>query len=169
MIILALVSLQVNLIVGADLVAPEGFCTDLPPGHYPFEGDCNGFIYCEADGTGTAGRCIDDLHFKPGANPGEGVCTYPDLAGCDPNAGGNTTTCAEGDFWEERVEQTCNRYIRCLNGVTEERQCSGDLHWDSATQQCTTPELSDCPYPICSENPTPGEIEKLPHPTDCTM
>ncbi|GAB0090138.1 hypothetical protein DMENIID0001_048270 [Sergentomyia squamirostris] len=168
LIAVALVAIQVSLVYSqADLVVPEGFCVDLTPGWYPFPGDCNGFIYCAEDGREAAGRCVDGLHFRPGANPGEGVCTYPTE---DDDCGVSETEreCGATDFWEERVTQTCNRYVRCVNGVTETRECDSNLHWDSVTQQCRTPALADCPYPICTEN-YEGDLEHLPHPTDCNL
>lgn len=163
-------SLQVSQVL-AELEIPPEFCVDLVPGHHAHPTDCTAFIYCVIDAIeGLGGHCPYDLHFRPGENPGEGTCTYPALAGCDPDAGGpGDRECAVGDFWDDRVPGTCNRYYRCLNGEIEERWCPDNLHWHNELGHCTTPVLSDCPYPICSENPPEEGLELLPHPTDCNL
>lgn len=152
-----------------DLIVPEGFsCVDEGNGHFAYPYDCNVFMYCNLTVGEEVwfGRCPEGFHFRPHDTiSGLGSCMYIPDAGCVETL---PEECNVGDAWDRRVPQTCNRFTRCRNGVTQVLECSGDLHWDSKTEMCTTPNLSDCPYPICSENFPEDKVENLPHPTDCT-
>jgi len=125
----------------------------------PVEGSCVQFIRC-LNGRATQHACQSGLHF----NPNTQQCDLPANVGCTiqfscpPNI-------PPGQMVAFRSETDCSNFYVCAgtNASPLPQSCNPVLHFDPVTQQCTFPNLTDCPL-----NPPPGDGNPPGNPGDPT-
>lgn len=145
----------------------------------PVEGSCIQFIRC-INGYATQETCQSGLHF----NRATQQCDLPANSGCEI-----TFTCPPnippGQMVSFRSDTNCSEFFVCTGSPEPLQQsCNPVLHFDPVTQQCTFPNMTDCPLPPpgegTTENPEdPGNGTTNPpftcpsdghhpHPTTCS-
>lgn len=116
-------------------------CSIVTPIHsIPVEGSCVQFIRC-ISGRPTQEACQNGLHF----NPDSEQCDLPENVGCEiqfscpPNI-------PPGQMVSFRSQTNCSEFFVCTGqGNPIQQSCNPVLHFDPVTQQCTFPNMTDCP------------------------
>lgn len=134
--------------------------------YYPHPTVCSQYLKCDG-GVLTVQDCPPFLHW----NATVSACDWPNLAGCDPNAGpvpmppgseeenlgsppgseipgvvGGTCSVGEDEGHGLYFPHPgfCTHYLACDNGILIERECPNGLHWYAAEQTCNWPEVANC-------------------------
>jgi len=119
-------------------------------------GSCTQFVRC-INGRATHLVCQSGLHFNPTTQrcdpPELTACAVPEMT-CPPNI-------PPGTMVTFRSATNCSVFFVCTGQVNpERRECNSQLHFDTTIQQCTHPNMTDCPLP------PPGDGTPTPDPED---
>ncbi|KAJ6647233.1 Peritrophin-1 [Pseudolycoriella hygida] len=142
-------------------------------------GSCVGFIRC-INGRASQHACQNGLLF----NSATGQCDLPENVDCrieftcPPNI-------PPGQMVAFRSDTNCSEFYVCTGpGNPIQQSCNPALHFDPVTQQCTFPNMTDCPLTPPGDGtttPNPGgpttttqapfvcqSDGHFPHPTTCS-
>lgn len=87
--------------------------------------DCRIWIRCNGQNSPTSGYCPNPSYFSLELQR----CTLESVADCFVCQ--NTTSISF-----EAIENSCNRYIRCIEGVPSEITCEAGLVFNPKTEKC---------------------------------
>lgn len=106
---------------------------------------CNAFILCK-DGQSSIGHCPPNFHFNVIAQE------------CDVPANVDCTNCASFGVVQLPHPTDCRRYIDCMFGYREEKNCPANLLFDKSIGACNQAHMVKCDdgnEPTTTEAPKP--------------
>lgn len=120
--------------------------------------DCRGWIRCKGDGVIATGLCPDSYYF----NELRQKCTQDNSTcfKCPDSLGISNVY----------VENSCNRYIRCIRNIPTEQICEEGLQFNQDFQQCDLESVVGCTKKTtCSVNIPDGDFYAFTDPLNCSM
>lgn len=125
-------------------------CQDKPFGAFIKDfTSCKSYIAC-AEKYSIYGDCPDGLMF----DEEKGMCDYADTVKCN--------VCPPVGLQSFSIKGSCDKFVRCVNGVGNYMKCSAGLFFDQKLGSCNVRHEVDCEQDICES----GE-KFVPSHEDC--
>lgn len=121
--------------------------------------DCSGFIRCGGPDGPIGGFCPTPYYF----NSTRQVCTV-DSVQC--------FNCSSTGLINIPVENSCSRFIRCLNGIPSEGICPDELQFNPITTQCDLETSVGCKTvesSLCPPNLPTDQVFAYNDARNCSM
>ena len=118
---------------------------------------CNAWIQCKENGVIVPGFCEDSLFFDQ------------EKQSCVTIENANCYSCpVQKEHGYYPVENSCNRYIRCLQGVATEHICSNGKQFNPLTSRCEFGVNCEISFK-CPQDLGPEGFYAFHDPSNCSM
>jgi len=154
--------LGVLISIGCAQNIPSFLCDGVPAEEFVRNvTDCKSWIKCKATGP-IQGFCQDPYYFDEFNQ----ICTTAAKAAC--------YSCPDPTKFIALypVENSCNRYVRCLRGIATDQICDEGLQFNNATEQCEPEADVGCAVSnvlTCPKTIRPGGFYAINNETDCSI
>ncbi|KAG5666794.1 hypothetical protein PVAND_014804 [Polypedilum vanderplanki] len=124
---------------------------------------CAWFFTCNPGLPGIEGRCPNPFVF----NHQQQICDYKENVDCvdaDP-----ITECPEKGFALISHPDACSKFVVCLDGKQQDRDCSPGLHFSSLEGKCVDPFFAQCTIDeaFCAANKQFEVNGRIPSTRNC--
>lgn len=158
LVLLAIFCAFLNNSFGQQAVQPFQ-CADVRENDYIRNvSDCRGWIRCKANGIIASGLCPEPYYFDEFSQK------------CIGNNSGCFSCRDSPAFYNEYVENSCNRFIRCIKTIATEQICDDGLQFNPTTGQCDLEANVQCTKTfVCSLNVPAEGFYAVHDPANCSM